>query len=134
MSLTPPNSAALLISLTRISAIAPKLGSGDKPGAVRPAGMADRPNQVRGDEINEAQRRSVEKGLEWLAKKQAADGGYAGEGGGPPASSCLHALAKVAEMGGGFGVGEGAHGARVRSGGPVAGVLGATWLPALLFY
>ena len=34
MSLTPPNSAALLISLTRISAMAPKLGNSSAIGAL----------------------------------------------------------------------------------------------------
>ncbi len=44
--------------------------------APHPAGVAERPNQVRGDEITPAQRDSVEKGLQWLAKKQAGDGSY----------------------------------------------------------
>ncbi len=38
-------------------------------------GIADRPNMVRGDEINEKQRASVERGLAWLAKRQKEMGG-----------------------------------------------------------
>ena len=34
------------------------------------------PNQVTGDEINDAQRQAVDKGLAWLSGRQAPDGGY----------------------------------------------------------
>jgi hypothetical protein len=40
------------------------------------AGLANVPNQVTGDEITDAQRDAVDKGLAWLSKHQAADGGY----------------------------------------------------------
>lgn len=41
----------------------------DKPKNT-PVGIADRPNQVNGDEITEAQQNAVRKGLEWLAQRQ----------------------------------------------------------------
>jgi hypothetical protein len=47
----------------------------DKPAA-KPAIVADKPNQVRGDEITDKQRLSVSKGLDWLAKAQQPDGCY----------------------------------------------------------
>ena len=40
------------------------------------AGISAVPNQVNGDEINDAQKDAVEKGLAWLASRQATDGGY----------------------------------------------------------
>jgi hypothetical protein len=39
------------------------------------------PNQVTGEEINDAQRQAVDKGLAWLASHQATDGGYDGHAG-----------------------------------------------------
>jgi Squalene-hopene cyclase C-terminal domain/Prenyltransferase and squalene oxidase repeat len=44
-------------------------------------GLAAVPNQVTGDEINDAQRAAVDKGLNWLAGRQAPDGGYDGHAG-----------------------------------------------------
>lgn len=60
-------------------------------------GIAARPNQVLGSEINDAQRASVEKGLAWLASKQAADGSY-GSGGGFQKHAGITALAALAFM------------------------------------
>ena len=37
-------------------------------------------NVVRGDEIDAGQRKAVDRGLAWLAKSQAADGSFAGQG------------------------------------------------------
>lgn len=45
-------------------------------GAASIGGLAAVPNQVNGDEINGAQRDAVDKGLAWLAGRQATDGGY----------------------------------------------------------
>jgi len=39
-------------------------------------GIAERPNQVRGDEITPAQQASVERGLAWLASQQRPDGSF----------------------------------------------------------
>lgn len=59
--------------------------------------IAARPNQVTGEEINDAQRQSVERGLAWLASKQAADGSY-GSGGGFQKHAGITALAALAFM------------------------------------
>jgi hypothetical protein len=58
--------------------MAPALAQ-DRP---RPAGrLAARPNQVRGDEITAEQRAAVERGLAYLASKQARNGSFGGGGG-----------------------------------------------------
>src|SRR5947208_2439204 len=44
--------------------------------AKNPAGVAEKPNQVRGDEITDKQKASVAKGLAWLAQAQQPDGCY----------------------------------------------------------
>lgn len=54
--------------------IAPAEGA-DKPTAKTDA-LAEKPNQVRGDEITEKQKLSVARGLDWLAKAQQPDGSY----------------------------------------------------------
>jgi len=46
------------------------------PQATRGAGISAVPNQVTGDEITDAQKLAVDKGLAWLASRQGADGGY----------------------------------------------------------
>src|SRR3954471_14274433 len=48
--------------------------------AAKNAGLAERPSQVRGDEITPAQRTAVEKGLNWLATHQGRDGSFGGGG------------------------------------------------------
>jgi hypothetical protein len=60
-------------------------------------GIAERPNQVTGQEITDAQRAAVEKGLAWLAGKQGADGSY-GSGGGFQKHAGITALAGLAFM------------------------------------
>jgi hypothetical protein len=51
------------------------------PEITRAAGLSAVPNQVTGDEITDAQKLAVDKGLAWLASRQAADGGYMGHAG-----------------------------------------------------
>ncbi len=46
----------------------------DAPKKDAPAGTADDAGQVRGEEITDAQRAAVDKGLEWLAQRQKPDG------------------------------------------------------------
>jgi hypothetical protein len=48
-----------------------------KEPVVLPNGLAAQPNAVRGDEITDEQRQSVERGLAWLAKRLAGDGNLA---------------------------------------------------------
>jgi hypothetical protein len=64
-------------------------------------GIAARPNQVTGEEINDRQRQSVDRGLAWLASRQAADGSYGGGGGGLQKHAGITALAGIAFMQGG---------------------------------
>jgi hypothetical protein len=79
---------ALLSSLV----LAPAVRAADPPV------VADRPNQVTGDEITERQKEAVEKGLAWLASKQAADGSYGNGGGFPKGHAGITALAALAFM------------------------------------
>jgi prenyltransferase beta subunit len=72
----------------------PATAMADKPSAT--AGVAAHANQVRGDEINAAQQRSVERGLAWLAEHQGADGSFGGAGQGKHAG--ITALAGLAFM------------------------------------
>src|SRR4051794_4948678 len=74
-------------------------------------GIAARPNQVRGDEITPAQRACVEKGLDWLATHQAADGSFGG--GGLGRHSGITALAGLAFMQNGSLPGRGKYGQNV---------------------
>ncbi|MDB5294625.1 MAG: Prenyltransferase [Phycisphaerales bacterium] len=69
-----------------------------KPAAAarKPAGIADQANKVTGTEINDAQRKAVDRGLAWLAKRQGASdnfaqGGYSNHAG-------ITALAGIAFM------------------------------------
>jgi prenyltransferase beta subunit len=74
--------------------------------------LADRPNQVTGDEINDAQKASVERGLEWLAAHQKPDGSYTGDGMSPHAG--ITALAGLAFMQAGNLPGRGKYGSNVQ--------------------
>ncbi|HLL89907.1 MAG TPA: prenyltransferase/squalene oxidase repeat-containing protein [Tepidisphaeraceae bacterium] len=75
--------------------------------------IADRPNQVTGDEITAAQQAAVERGLAWLASKQGADGSY-GSGGGFQRHAGITALAGLAFMQNGNLPNRGRYGAQVR--------------------
>lgn len=61
-------------------------------------GIAAEPNKVRGDELTDAQRRCVEKGLAWLAKRQGNDGSFASEVQGYSNQAAVTSLAGVAFM------------------------------------
>jgi hypothetical protein len=77
--------------------------------------LSERPASVRGDEINPAQIRAVEKGLARLASRQAPDGSWGGKGDGFGATSGITALAGLAFMSAGNLPGRGQYGAQVRS-------------------
>jgi hypothetical protein len=76
-----------------------------------PGRLADRPNQVRGDEITPAQQKSVERGLEWLAKRQKPDGAFGADG--MAANTAVTALAGLAFMQAGNLPGRGKYGDNV---------------------
>lgn len=80
----------------------------DKPAT--PDGIAAHANEVRGDEITPAQKRSVERGLAWLADHQAADGSFRGAAG---RHSGVTALAAISLMEAGNLPGRGKYGENV---------------------
>src|SRR4051794_41078468 len=89
---------ALAISLFAVATLTGAAAAQDVPqlpSSQTPA-VAARPNIVRGDEITPAQQRSVEKGLQWLADHQGADGSFGGGGQGKHAG--ITALAGLAFM------------------------------------
>jgi squalene-hopene cyclase-like protein/prenyltransferase/squalene oxidase-like repeat protein len=67
--------ASLAVALGLVVAL-PRLRAADSP-----SGLAAVPNQVTGDEITDGQRAAVDRGLAWLAGRQAPDGGYDGHAG-----------------------------------------------------
>jgi hypothetical protein len=86
-----------------------------QPGGAKPRadGIAENPNAVRGDELNERQKIAVERGLAWLAAKQANDGGFAGHGYSNHAG--ITALAGLAFMQAGNLPGRGKYGKEVQN-------------------
>ncbi len=73
--------------------------------------IAAQPNVVRGDEITPGQQRAVEKGLNWLASQQAADGSFGVNQEG--ANAAVTALAGLAFMEAGNLPGRGKYGDNV---------------------
>jgi prenyltransferase beta subunit len=74
--------------------------------------LADRPSQVRGDEITPEQQRAVERGLDWLASRQSPDGSYGAQGMGK--NPAVTSLAGLAFMQAGNLPGRGKYGENVR--------------------
>jgi Squalene-hopene cyclase C-terminal domain/Prenyltransferase and squalene oxidase repeat len=75
----------LLSSLAACAALGLTLYAADKPpppaaakaaAKDNPAAVAQKPNQVRGDEITEKQSVAVGRGLDWLAHSQQTDGSF----------------------------------------------------------
>jgi hypothetical protein len=87
--------AALMIgAATTASPLLAQTG-GRKPAEPK---IAERPGVVRGDEITPEQQRTVEKGLEYLASRQQADGSFGSQGAGFGATSAITGLAGLAFM------------------------------------
>ncbi len=78
----------------------------------RADGLAEQPNAVRGDELNERQKAAVERGLAWLAQKQAADAAFSTHGYSNHAG--ITSLAGLAFMQAGNLPGRGKYGKEVR--------------------
>src|SRR4051794_13720658 len=76
-------------------------------------GLAENPNAVRGDELNERQKAAVERGLAWLAQKQAQDAGFTSHGYSNHAG--ITALAGLAFMEAGNLPGRGKYGKEVQN-------------------
>jgi prenyltransferase beta subunit len=78
------------------------------------AKAADGPNQVRGDEITPGQREAVEKGLAYLASKQARNGSFGTNYGGSNGHAGITALGGLAFMAAGNLPGRGKYGENVQ--------------------
>ncbi|MDB5171976.1 MAG: hypothetical protein JWM97_2725 [Phycisphaerales bacterium] len=105
---------ALAAALAAPQAFAPSAhaDTSDKPAR---KDLADRPNQVRGDEITPAQQVSVEKGLAWMAKKQSGDGSFNTGMQGYSNHAGITALAGLAFMQAGNLPGRGKYGKEVKN-------------------
>ena len=86
--------------------------AGDK---ARPGGIAAEPNKVRGDELNDRQKLAVERGLAWLAARQANDASFTATGHGYTNHSGITALAGIAFMQAGNLPGRGKYGKEVQN-------------------
>jgi hypothetical protein len=75
--------------------------------------LADRPNQVRGDELNPETQAAIEKGLAWLARRQTA-GGPNAQFNGYSNNTAITALAGLAFMEAGNLPGRGKYGREVQ--------------------
>jgi len=75
--------------------------------------IAERPNQVRGDEITEAQREAVGKGLRFLASRQQGNGSFGRGYGGTGGHAGITALGGLAFMSSGSLPGRGEYGQNV---------------------
>src|SRR5437016_1178714 len=106
-------SCAILLACTQAASAQTTAPVPEAPRA-KDIGIAERPNQVRGDELTPAQRATVEKGLAWLATKQAADGSFGASGAGYGAQSGITALSGLAFMSAGNLPGRGKYGDNVQ--------------------
>lgn len=93
--------------------VAPTVIAADVP-ADRPA-IASRPNQVTGDELDARTLAAIDKGLAWLAKRQAKDGSFGG--GSMSATSAVTSLSALAFMSSGSLPDRGPYGLQVRRAG-----------------
>jgi hypothetical protein len=76
--------------------------------------MGERPSVVRGDEITDAQKQSVTKGLARLASRQRPDGAFGNQNDGMGATSAVTALSGLAFMAAGNLPGRGQYGENVQ--------------------
>src|SRR4051794_12166502 len=87
---------AILLLVTAATPTSVLAYSAPSPSPSDQTKLADRPNQVRGDEITPDQKGAVDRGLEWLAAHQKPDGSFTGDGMSPHAG--ITALAGLAFM------------------------------------
>src|SRR3954451_17192171 len=103
---------AILLLVTAATATSVLAYSAPSPSPSDPPKLADRPNQVIGNEINDDQKRAVDRGLEWLSAHQKPDGSFTGDGMSPHAG--ITALAGLAFMQAGNLPGRGKYGSNVQ--------------------
>lgn len=112
MKRTCGNAFAAILSAALVAA--PALAQDARAAKPAPdSTLSANPNAVRGDELNERQKLAVERGLAWLAAKQAQDGnfsqrGYSGHAG-------ITSLAGLAFMQAGNLPGRGKYGREVQN-------------------
>lgn len=94
-----------------VAAVAPASWSADKAAEVR---IAQRANQVRGDEITPKQQEAVDRGLAYLASKQAANGSFGSGYGSAGGHAGITALGGLAFMAAGNLPGRGKYGENVQ--------------------
>jgi hypothetical protein len=104
--------AAVAVALCAAFGVQPALAQ-DKPKDDKTT-LAT-PNKVRGDEINDRQRAAVERGLAWLAKRQAGDGSLNAGMQGYSNHAAITALAGLAFMQAGNLPGRGKYGREVQN-------------------
>src|SRR5690349_3620841 len=104
----------LLSSLAALAAATTtRLFAEDAPAdPAKKIGIAAQPNQVRGDEITPAAQQAIEKGLAYLASRQARNGSWS-EG---SSGAGITGLAGLALMSGGNLPGRGKYGENVQRG------------------
>ena len=106
---------SLAAALALPNFISPPAKADDGPRKETPAGVADTPSQVRGDEITPQQQEAVRKGLEWLAQRQKGGDGNFGTGiAGYSNHAGITALAGLAFMQAGNLPGRGKYGKEVQ--------------------
>ena len=88
------NRVVLLTATLALAAVATTAVADDPAGDA--SAVSAHANVVRGDEITDAQRRAVAKGLAWLASHQGSDGSFGGQGLGQRAA--VTALSAIALM------------------------------------
>lgn len=104
-----------VVACVALSALPATLTAGEGGSAAgNPAGIADRPSQVRGDEITPAQQTAVEKGLAWLAARQTVERAYGSGVAGYDNHAGITALAGLAFMQSGSLPGRGKYGKEVQ--------------------
>jgi hypothetical protein len=85
-----------------------------RPGALRHGTLADRPNQVNGNELNAEAQAAMEKGLAWLAHRQLNGNAPNARFGGYSNNTAITALAGLAFMEAGNLPGRGKYGREVQ--------------------
>lgn len=96
------------------SPVATPAESARPSGQATPVAPGPAVNPIRGEEINAAQRRAVERGLAWLAGRQTPAGGWGGGFGDGSSHAGITALAALAFMQAGNVPGRGMYGGNVQ--------------------
>lgn len=115
---TLKKSRAAILFVAALGSVLPAAAQNAPPAANRKlVAPGPRVNPIEGAEINDAQRKAVERGLAWLASRQGPSGSFSGTAEGDSAQpAAITALATLAFMQGGNLPGRGKYGSNVRKG------------------